>query len=214
MINVIVVDDQELIVQGLSMIIQGEKNLNLVGTAHNGMEAIAICEKEQVDIVLMDIRMPEMDGVEATLKIKERESKIKVIILTTFKDDEFIFGTLKNGASGYLLKDATPEEIVDAIQKVYSGGTLINPQIATKVVDKLTEKEENVDYIVDRRVELLTNREKDICHYLGHGKNNKEISEMIYISEGTVKNNITRILDKLELRDRTQLALYAVKNKL
>lgn len=213
MINIMIVDDQDLIVQGLSMILSNEPDLKVVAIASNGLEALKICQKEKIDIILMDIRMPEMDGVEATLKIKELDENIKIIILTTFNDDSYIFASLKNGASGYLLKDATPDEIVNAIHKVYFGGTLINPEVATKVVKKLNLSDyKEFDY--DKKVELLTEREKDICHLLGEGKNNKEISELLFISEGTVKNNITRILEKLELRDRTQLALFSVKNRI
>ncbi len=212
MIKVMIVDDQELIVQGLSMILDQEQDIEVVATASNGAEAIQNCDKDSIDVVLMDIRMPVLDGVEATLKIKEKNEQVKIIILTTFKDDEYIFGTLKNGASGYLLKDATPEEIIIAVRKVYLGGTLINSDIATKLVEKITSSKFE-DYKQDEKALLLTQREKDICHLLGEGKNNKEIGEILFISEGTVKNNITRVLDKLEFRDRTQLALFSVKNK-
>lgn len=213
MINIIIVDDQDLIIQGLSMILSNVESINVIDSATNGLEAVKLCKEKKVDVVLMDIRMPVMNGVEATQKIKAVDNNIKVIILTTFNDDEYIFSSLKNGASGYLLKDATPDEIIDAIEKVNNGGTLINPHIATKVVEKLAHVSEK-DMSQDKRVNLLTNREKDICHLLAEGKNNKEISNQLYISEGTVKNNITRILDKLELRDRTQLALFGVKNNL
>lgn len=208
-----IVDDQELIVQGLTMILSNEEGIAVVAKAGNGFDAIKKCEAQAIDVVLMDIRMPIMDGVEATLKIKQAREQTKVIILTTFNDDAYIFGSLKNGASGYLLKDATPEEIVHAIRKVYQGGTLINPEIATKVVKKLTTRTFN-EIEVDERVELLTQREGEICHLLGEGKNNKEIADLLFISEGTVKNNLTRVLDKLDFRDRTQLALFALKNRL
>ncbi|PKM51585.1 MAG: DNA-binding response regulator [Firmicutes bacterium HGW-Firmicutes-7] len=213
MIRLMIVDDQDLIVQGLSMILSQEVDFQVVCVAANGVEAVRWCDKEALDIILMDIRMPKMDGVEATLKIKEQYDNIKIIMLTTFNDDAYIFGSLKNGASGYLLKDATPDEIVNAIRKVYSGGTLINADVATRVVERLTSSSYE-ELVFDERVEFLTGREKDICHLLGEGKNNKEISDELYISEGTVKNNITRVLDKLAFRDRTQLALFAVKNKL
>lgn len=212
MIRLMIVDDQDLIVQGLSMILSHETDFEVVCVAANGAEAVKCCEKEVLDVILMDIRMPIMDGVKATLQIKAKHDDIKIIILTTFNDDAYIFGSLKNGASGYLLKDATPEEIVNAIRKVYSGGTLINPEVATRLVEKLTSSSYE-EFVYDERVELLTEREKDICHLLGEGNNNREISELLFISEGTVKNNITRVLDKLEFRDRTQLALFAVKNK-
>lgn len=228
MIKVLIVDDQDLMLQGLSMIVGKEKDLQVVGRCHNGSEAFAFCQTNDVDIILMDIRMPIMNGVEATRVIKEMKEKIKIIILTTFNDDEYIFSSLRYGASGYLLKDATPVEITSAIKKVFEGGTLINPDVATKLVNVIqqenmmvnpnnneTIKDQNshVDIVEESEVEL-TNREKDICHLLAEGKNNKEIGDTLMISPGTVKNNITRILDKLNMRDRTQLALFALKHKI
>lgn len=212
MIKVLIADDQALMVQGLSMILSQEKSIEVVGTATNGEEAVAFCKDHPVDVVLLDIRMPIMDGVEATHKIKELNENIKILVLTTFNDDAYIFGSLKNGASGYLLKDALPEEILQGILTVHQGGTLINPEVATKVVKRLTDREPEAP--LDPRLRDLTIREKDICRLLALGRNNKEISEELFISEGTVKNNITRILDKLGIRDRTQLALFAVKNKI
>lgn len=213
MIKVAIIDDQAIMIQGMSMILKASPDLDVVGTGSNGLEALKLAASTEVDVFLMDIRMPEMDGVEATKKIREKYPESKVLILTTFNDDEYIFASLKGGASGYLLKDADPQQIIDGIKTVYEGGTLINPDSATKVVERL-KSETLVSQRQDPRIEELTNREIDICHYLAEGKNNKEISEILYISEGTVKNNMTRILDKLELRDRTQLALFAVKNNL
>jgi len=212
MIKVLLVDDQKIIVQGMEMILKTNPNIKVVGKAFNGEEAVEICKKEEVDVVIMDIRMPIMNGVEATKKIKEYNKKIKIIVLTTFNDDEFIFSSLKNGASGYLLKDATTEDIIKGVEEVHKGGTLINPEVATKVVNRLNSKGSFLT--IDEKVRLLTEREKDICHCLSEGMNNSEIAKCLYISEGTVKNNITRILDKLELRDRTQLALFSVKNNI
>lgn len=241
-IDVVIVDDQRLMLQGLSMMVNRIDEFHVVGTCNNGEEAVAFVKKNKVDVILMDIRMPRMNGVEATLLIKEKYPQVKIIILTTFNDDEYIFSSLKNGASGYLLKDATADEITDAIYKAYEGGTLIHPQVATKLVTAMAEERlqkihqndsknekngmkknnensyennENSHEKNENRyrkyVEQLTNREKDICRLLAKGMNNKEIGETLFISAGTVKNNITRILDKLELRDRTQLALFALK---
>lgn len=213
--NIIIVDDQDLMQQGLSMILSKDPDIKVVGLGSNGLEAVKLCDDHQIDVVLMDIRMPEMNGVEATKHIKDRHPQTKILILTTFKDDAFIFGSLKNGASGYLLKDASPDEIIHGIKTVYEGGTLINPDVATKVVERLSEDHNTSTPVKpDHRVTDLTSREIDICHHLGEGLNNKEIGDILYISEGTVKNNITKILDKCDLRDRTQLALFAVKNGL
>lgn len=209
--RIIIIDDQSIMLQGLSMIVSKDVDIEVVGLGSNGEEAVRLCQTHEVDVVLMDIRMPVMNGVEATKLIKEKHPKIKVLILTTFNDDEFIFGSLQNGASGYLLKDASPSEIIQGIRTVHEGGTLINPEVATKVVSRLSDVKK---IKLDERIEALTKRELDICHHLSEGLNNKEIGGFLYISEGTVKNNITRILDKLSLRDRTQLALFSVKNDL
>jgi len=237
MIRVLIVDDQDLMLQGLSMLVGKEENLEVVGSCHNGQEAVDYCKEHEVDLVLMDIRMPIMNGVEATKVIMNGSisvnKEIKIIILTTFTDDEYIFSSLQNGASGYLLKDAKPSEIISAIVKVYHGGTLINPDVATKVVAAIRKNAINKSGAPQEKVksrtktetiredqektfvlENLTNREKDICHILAQGKNNKEIGQLLMIGEGTVKNNITRILDKLNMRDRTQLALFALKHKI
>lgn len=213
MIKVAIIDDQPIMIQGMSMILNNAPEIDVVGTGGNGLEALALLESIEVDVFLMDIRMPEMDGVEATRRICSEHPNTKVLILTTFNDDAYIFASLKGGASGYLLKDADPQQIIDGIKTVYEGGTLINPDSATKVVE-LLKSEIVVSQERDPRIDELTNREIDICHYLAEGKNNKEISDILFISEGTVKNNMTRILDKLELRDRTQLALFSVKNNL
>lgn len=212
--KVIIADDQDIMRQGLSMILSRDDEIEVAGLASNGEEAVAMCSSHDVDVVLMDINMPVMNGVEATKRIKGMDDSIKVLVLTTFNDDEFIFDSLRNGASGYLLKDASPSEIVWGIKTVYEGGTLMNPSVASKVVKKLSESGEPAGVAVDERVADLSAREVDICHLLGEGLNNKEIGERLFISEGTVKNNITRILDKLDLRDRTQLALFAVKNQI
>lgn len=209
--RVVIADDQDIMRQGLSMILKRDKQIEVVGLAENGQDAVNLCRQLEVDVVLMDMRMPVMDGVEATKRIKEERPDIKVLVLTTFKDDEYIFGSLKNGASGYLLKDASPESIISGLHSVYDGGTLMNPDVATKLISQATLQKETVQ---DPEIKSLTERELEICHFLGEGLNNKEIGDELFISEGTVKNNITKILDKLSLRDRTQLALFAVKNQL
>ena len=153
--------------------------------------------------------MPIMDGVEATKRIKEKYPNTKVLILTTFKEDEYIFEGLKNGADGYILKDISSEELVKAIETVYKGNVLLQPEIAKKILGAIKEispKKEKEDIRKN-----LTKREYEIALLVGEGKTNKEISEILYISEGTVKNHLTNILDKLDLKDRTQLALYISK---
>lgn len=213
MINLLIVDDQSILREGLKFMLSKEDGIDIVEICENGHEAYEMCRNNRVDIILMDIKMPIMDGVEATKIIKRDFPHINIIILTTFNDDEYIFEALKYGASGYLLKDATMGKIVEAIREVHSGGVLIQPNVAKKVVG-LFSKMAKDEIVVDERVKQLTDREIDILKLLGKGKSNKEISEAIYISQGTIKNHITSILGKLDLRDRTQLALFAVKNRI
>lgn len=213
MIRVAIVDDQEILRQGMKIILSAQEDMEITGEGCNGMEAYRLCEAHAVDIMLMDIKMPVMDGVEATRRIKRDFPNTKVIILTTFDEDEFIFEGLKNGASGYLLKDASPDNIIEAIRNVHRGGAQIQPSVAAKVVDRLREVNHH-EGERDPRIGRLTERERDIVQLVGQGKNNREIADELFITEGTVKNHISNILVKLELRDRTQLAIFAVKNRL
>ena len=213
MINLAIVDDQSILKEGLKFMLSKKENLKVIGTGENGREAYELCKNYHVDIILMDIKMPIMDGVEATKIIKRDFPHINIIILTTFNDDEYIFEALKNGASGYMLKDATMDKIEEAINEVYNGGVLIQPNVAKKVISMFSKMTyEGTE--IDKRINELTEREKDILRNLGEGKSNREIADVLYISEGTVKNHITSILNKLGLRDRTQLALFAVKNRI
>lgn len=214
MINVVIADDQAILREGLKMMLSKEEGINIVGICENGREAYDICRNNFVNIVLMDIKMPIVDGVEGTRIIKRDFPHIDVIILTTFNDDEYIFEALKFGASGYLLKDATMDKIVEAIEEVYKGGVLIQPSVAKKVADRFSQLTIKKTDNVDDRVDLLTDRELDICKLVGEGKNNKEIGEELFLSQGTVKNHITNILGELNLRDRTQLAIFSIKNNI
>lgn len=213
MIKVILADDQDILTEGLKLILGKENDIEICAAVNNGRNAYDACVKYRPDVVLMDIQMPETDGVEATAMIKRDFENTKVIVLTTFNDDRYIYDALKNGASGYLLKDTPPSEIAGAIRTVYNGGALIQPEVAVKVIEKFTQlASEAVDKQCDPKAKLLTEREIEICRLIAEGKNNKEISDELYLSQGTVKNHITRILVKLDLRDRTQLAVYTIKN--
>lgn len=215
MIKLLLVDDQDILVEGLKLILGMEDDIEICATANNGKKAYEACKWNRPDVILMDIQMPELNGVELTSMIKNDFPNVKIIILTTFNDDQYIYDTLKNGASGYLLKDTSPSEIARAVRAVYNGGALIQSEVAVKVINKFSQlAKENSDKSNDPKVKLLTEREVDICRLIAEGKNNKEIAEELYLSQGTVKNHITRVLIKLDLRDRTQLAIFTIKNVL
>lgn len=215
MIKLLIADDQDILVEGLKLILGMEKDIEICGTASNGKKALEVCRMNHPDVVLMDIQMPELSGVEATALIKKEFPDIKIIVLTTFNDDQYIYDALKNGASGYMLKDTSPLEIARAVRTVYNGGALIQSEVAVKVIDKFSQMARGtVDKTIDSRAGLLTERETEICRLIAEGKSNKEIAGQLFLSQGTVKNHITRVLVKLDLRDRTQLAVYTIKNDL
>ena len=215
MIKILLADDQDILTEGLKLILGAEEDIEIVGIANNGKKTYDLCRLRKPDVVLMDIQMPEVNGVEATAMIKKDFPQIKIIVLTTFNDDEYIYDALKNGASGYLLKDTSPTEILRAVRTVYNGGALIQSEVAVKVIDQFSRlANETADKHIDPRAKLLTDRETEICRLIAEGKNNQEIGEELFLSTGTVKNHISRVLIKLDLRDRTQLAVFTIKNDL
>ncbi|MGN6711083.1 response regulator transcription factor [Anaerocolumna jejuensis] len=215
MIKVLIADDQELIRHSLQIILGNQKDMEVTGSAENGIQVIREVRANKPDIILMDIRMPEMDGVKCTKIIKENYPEIKIIILTTFDDDEYIFSALRDGASGYLLKGIHMDELVDAIHKVNSGSAMINPDIATKVVQLFSRiAKSNITVQVSREgVDSIVNNEWKVIKKISCGLSNKEIAAELSLSEGTVRNYISSILNKLNLRDRTQLAIWAVQER-
>lgn len=215
MIKVLIADDQELIRQSLQIVLDSRENLQVTDAVANGQEVVASVRREKPDVILMDIRMPKMDGVQCTKIIKEHYPQIKIIILTTFDDDEFVYNALKYGASGYLLKGISMDGLAAAIETVYSGQAMINPDIATKVL-KLFSGMAQADYsiqISESQVAELTKTEWKIIEQVECGSSNKEIAEKLSLSEGTVRNYLSNILNKLDLRDRTQLAIWAVQSQ-
>ncbi len=207
MIRVLLVDDQLLIRQGIQTLLDLEPDLTVVGAASNGREALDAVERLQPDVVLMDVRMPVMDGVAATRELGQRHPHVGVIILTTFDDDEYIFEGLKAGARGYLLKDISSDEMAQAVRAVAAGQALIQPSITRKVVAEFSRLASNPD--PNPQAFALTERELDVLRSLAVGRSNKEIADQLVITEGTVKNHVSNILAKLEVRDRTQAVLKA-----
>lgn len=213
MIKVLIADDQELIRQSLQIILNSESDFQVTDAVANGHEVIRSIREERPNVILMDIRMPEMDGVVCTQIIKENYPDIKIIILTTFDDDEYVFNALKYGASGYLLKGISMKELNEAIHKVYQGTAMINEDIASKVVRLFSRMaQSNLIIQVDTQLtKKLKNTEWQVIVQVGSGLSNKEIAMKLSLSEGTVRNSISTILSKLNLRDRTQLAIWAVQ---
>jgi DNA-binding NarL/FixJ family response regulator len=207
MIKVLLVDDQSLIRQGLKALLELESDLEIIGEAENGKIAIQIVEKLHPDVVLMDIRMPVMDGVAATKEICQRFPEVKVLVLTTFDDDEYVSQALKFGAMGYLLKDTPSEELANAIRTVKKGYTQLAPGLVEKIMAKVTTPTPSPS--LPANWAELTPREKEVLRLIAGGASNKEIAKALYISEGTVKNHVTNILNRLNLRDRTQAAILA-----
>lgn len=212
-----IVDDQRLMREGLKTILDLEEDIVVVEMAEDGEDALKKISLNQPDVVLMDIRMPIMNGVDCTAAIKDKYPHIKVLILTTFDDDEYIIEGLKNGAEGYILKDLTSEKLISAIKDVYAGNSIIQPQIASKIISHITGNQQS--YKLNRtkkshqsQVEELTEREKDVLRQVAKGLNNKEISKSLFISEGTVKNYISSIYDKIGVKERSKVILYAIEN--
>ncbi|WIV13490.1 response regulator transcription factor [Proteiniborus sp. MB09-C3] len=206
--KVLIADDDGLIRDSLKILLSLESDIEVVGTAINGQQAFELCQKNRPDIVLMDIRMPIMDGVLGTKLIKEHFNDIKIIILTTFKDDEYIREAIKNGAEGYILKNQSSDSIVDSLRTVYGGNTVLDKEVADTLTSMLKDKPDKKGNIYYE----LGKRELEILKLISEGLSNKEIGAKLYLSEGTVRNYITILLDKLSLRDRTQLAIFYLKN--
>ncbi|MBB6455063.1 DNA-binding NarL/FixJ family response regulator [Salirhabdus euzebyi] len=208
--KVLLVEDQTIVRNGLKMMIEQDEQFSVIAEAENGEQAIVEMERHIVDIVIMDIRMPIMNGIEATRIIKKKWEKVHVLILTTFNDDEYAVQALREGADGFLLKSADADKLIKAIHSCLQGGMAIHEEVAAKMVPRLLKKSSTEH----KQPFTLSERELAITKLVGEGKTNKEIAEQLYLTVGTIKNHISQILHKLELRDRTQLAIFAVKNDL
>jgi len=215
MIKVMIVDDVNILRTGLKRVIEKDAEMCVIATAANGQEALDMCAIEEPDIILMDLKMPVCDGVEATRLIKKRSQSIKIIILTTFNDDESIKKALINGASGYVLKDIDESELLSTIKNTHKGLVTVHQDVFSSLKNQLENKlKEDSNKSIDKSVKLLSDKEICIINLIAHGKSYREISSDLYIAEGTLRNNVSEILKKLNMKDKTQLIVYAVRNKL
>lgn len=206
-IRILIVDDQRLMREGLRMLLEMEEGFEVVGEAADGQAALDAYAQHAPDIVLMDIRMPGMDGVEATRRLLQRDPSARVIILTTFDDDQYVFEGLRAGALGYLLKDLSGEELARAIRTVAHGGALIEPSIARKVFAEFARLAPAARDVNEGLPEPLSEREIEVLKLIAAGLSNREIAQRLFLAEGTVKNYVTNVLGKIGAHDRTQAAL-------
>ena len=205
-IRVLVADDQSMVRAGFRMLLAGEEDIDVVAEASNGLEAVDKAARFHPAVILMDIRMPELDGLEATRRIMAADNGARILILTTFDLDEYVFEALKAGASGFVLKDDSPEQLIAAIRTVADGEALLSPAITKRVIEKFVRIAPPAP---PKELKELSERERDVFRLLARGLSNGEIGEQLYISEATVKTHVTHILQKLQLRDRVQAVVLA-----
>ncbi len=213
MIKILIADDQELIRQSLAIVLGAVPDFVITDAVEDGAQVLESVRTNRPDVILMDIRMPKMDGIQATRAVKEKYPAVKIIILTTFDDEEYVYGAVRDGASGYLLKGTSIDRLSEAIRKVHEGGVMLNADILSKLMvlfskiarSNLTVQAETAG------VEELGQLERKIIRLVGQGFSTKEIAETLYLSQGTVRNYLSTILNKRNLRDRTQLAIWAVQ---
>lgn len=213
-IRVAVVDDQALVRGGFAMVLDHQPDIEVVAEGSNGLEAIEIAREHRPDVIVMDIRMPEMDGLEATGRILAQEnSPVRVLIVTTFDPDEYIYRALRAGASGFVLKDTRPEDLVAAVRVVAEGGALLSPSITRRLIGRFAQQGET-DSALSEKLDELTSREREVLTAIARGLNNQEISESLFIGGATVKTHVSNVLSKLGLRDRAQAVVFAYESGL
>jgi DNA-binding NarL/FixJ family response regulator len=210
-VRVVVADDQELVRSGFAMIVDSQPDLVVVGEAADGDEAVAVARRELADVVLMDVRMPRVDGIEATRRLAGPDvaHPLKVIILTTFDLDEYVFEALRAGASGFLLKDVRRDDLVQAVRVVAAGEALLAPAVTRRLIEDFARRPAASSPRVATELDRLTPREREVLELIGRGRNNAEIGAELYVGEATVKTHVGRVLMKLDLRDRVHAVIYA-----
>jgi DNA-binding NarL/FixJ family response regulator len=211
-VRVLIVDDDDLMRAGLKSVLASDETIEVVGESGDGREAIAAARSLRPDVVLMDIRMPELDGISATRELLARSPDAKVVVLTTFEDDEYVFGALAAGASGFLLKRTRPEELIAAVHTIAAGDSLLSPSITRTVIDNMAGAPP--DSRANERLDELTPREREVLELIAHGLSNSEIARELVVEESTVKTHVKRILMKLHARDRVQAVIFAYESGL
>jgi DNA-binding NarL/FixJ family response regulator len=211
-VRVVLVDDDDLMRAGLRSVLSSDETIDVVGEAGDGREAVDRIRQLRPDLVLMDIRMPDLDGISATREVLATSAEVKVVVLTTFEQDDYIFDALSAGASGFLLKRTQPEELIAAIHTVAEGDSLLSPSVTRRVVDRMASQPPPVR--ATARLDELTPRELEVLELVARGLSNREIAEQFVIEESTVKTHVKRILMKLRLRDRVQAVVFAYENGL
>ena len=211
MIEVIICDDQEVVCQGLKAILGLSPDISVAGIANNGLEALELLAEKKADVVLMDLKMPVMNGIHATKAIKEKYPEVKVLVLTTYDADAWLFDAVRNGADGYLLKDTSREDLILSIREVTIGKTPVDSKVAGKLFNQISKTGIPGESTIGNN---LSEREKEILKLISHGMTNAEIAESLYLSEGTVRNYVSSILKKLDVKDRTQAAVLALRHGL
>jgi DNA-binding NarL/FixJ family response regulator len=209
-IRLLICDDQAIVCEGLRAILEPIPQIEIVGVANNGIEAIELTRRLQPDLVLMDLKMPKMNGIQATRSIREQFPEVRVLVLTTYDADEWVINAIQNGAAGYLLKDTPQEELVKAIINTMKGWNPIDPQVAGKILDRVANQA--VSSLPDQKlISLLSEREREVLRLLANGLGNSEIAQTLFLSEGTIKNYVSMIFSKLGVTDRTQAAILAIR---
>jgi DNA-binding NarL/FixJ family response regulator len=209
--KILLCDDQAVIRDGLEMLLNLEKDFQVIGAAQDGAEAVELAAQKQPDLILMDLKMPIMNGIEATREIHAKFPNIKILVLTTYDDDEWVFDAIRAGASGYLLKDTPRQKIVEAIRGTVEGKSFVDPAVAGKLLNQVASKQTQPTSIL---TDKLTERELDVLRLIAKGINNSEIANQLHLSEGTVRNHVSAILEKLGVSDRTQAAVIAIQHGL
>ncbi|MBV6394083.1 MAG: Response regulator protein VraR [Anaerolineales bacterium] len=209
--KILLCDDQAVIRDGLEMLLTLEKDFQVVGSAQDGQEAVELAAKKQPDLILMDLKMPGMNGIEATREIRKKFPAIKILVLTTYDEDEWVFDAIRAGASGYLLKDTPRQKIVEAIRGTAVGKSFLDPAVAGKLMSQVASNQTQPASVLENK---LTERELDVLRLLAKGMTNTDIAATLHLSEGTVRNHVSAILEKLGVSDRTQAAVIAIQHGL